>query len=123
LSGCSLPRHSTNKCSGTDPKTAIQYVKAARTAEPGNIEWTAWLAKIYASAIRWTYLDGTARMSFTGSEKDFRYAVPFTLPLELRQGARAEIEPSILTPELPQFRKFGQGLVERARALRTKPRG
>jgi hypothetical protein len=143
-------RNAASALFGTDPITAIQYVKAARTADPGSPEWTAWLAKIYASAVRWTNWDGAAMMTFTGNEQDFRYAVPFTLPLELCQSAKAEIEASkdagllegvgeaivrevsllderrksdasILTSELPQFRQFGQRLIDRAKALRAKP--
>jgi hypothetical protein len=131
---------------GTDPALAIQYVKAAREAEPENPAWTTWLAKIYASAIRWTYWDGTAMITFTGSAEDFRHTIPFTLPLGLCQSARDEIEASTdagfvetvgeaivrevslleernPTPELPQVRQHGERLIQRARVLRTKPRG
>lgn len=130
---------------GANPELAITYIKAARQVEPSNVTWTSWLAKTYASAIRWTLWDGAATLDFAGNAEDFRYLVPFNLPLELCWRARAEIEASddaglveaagqamvrevsLLeqrdgTADLPQVRQFGVQLIERARVLRMKPR-
>lgn len=129
---------------GSDPELAITYIKSARQAEPGKATWTNWLAKTYANAIRWTLWDGAATLNFAGNAEDFRYVVPFTLPLELCRRARAEIEASAdaglveatgqamvrevslleernRTADLPQVRQFGEQLIARARVLRTKP--
>ena len=34
------------------------------------MEWTRWLAKIYAEAIRWSFWDGKSTMTFTGDAED-----------------------------------------------------
>jgi hypothetical protein len=130
---------------GADPVLAISYVKAARQTEPQNAEWTTWLAKIYATAIRWTYWDGAAMIAFTGNSEDFRHPVAFLLPLELCRSAKAEIEASTdanlveavghamvrevsllgqqdSTPDLAPYRQDGARLIERARVLRAGPR-
>jgi len=130
----------------TEPALALQYVKAARQAEPGNAEWITWLAKTYADAIRWTYWDERSMMAFTGDTADYRH-LPVRLPLPMCQSVRKEVETStdaaligavgdmlirearLLAREgnpatdVEQAARFGEALAERARALRAMAAG
>ena len=133
-----------------DPEIAVQLVEAARHAEPGNSEWTRWLAKIYADAIRWTFWDGKADLTFTGDAEDYLH-MPFVLPLSMCGKVKAEMETStdakligavgealvrevrllreksvaterssFITPELQPLADFGETLLRRARILQPK---
>ncbi len=125
-----------------EPELALQYVKTARRADPGNSEWTTWLAKTYADAIRWTYWDGKSMMTFTGDAADYRN-IPFLLTLPMCQNVKKEVETSSdaalvgavgdmlireaklieaeqVTPDVAQIARFGETLVDRARTLKAQ---
>ena len=141
-------RNAANAVSFAEPALAVQYVKAARLAEPGNPEWTRWLAKTYADAIRWTYWDERSTMTFTGDTADYRN-LPFRLPPSMDQSVKSEVQTSAdaalvgavgdmlvrearllanrttpdgssaVTPDVEQAVRFGEALAERARALQA----
>jgi hypothetical protein len=144
-------RNAASAVSFAEPELAVQYVKAARQSEPGNPEWTKWLAKTYAVGIRWTYWDGKSSMTFTGDVEDYRYQ-PFTMPASTGQSVKTEVETSadaalvgavgdmllrearllasrsnadgssIVTPDVEPARRFGEMLAERARKLQAMAR-
>ena len=129
-----------------DPEIALQMIRAARSAEPRNSEWTTWLAISYADAIRWTFWDGRSMMtSVRAPEEHGRY--PVQLPAVMRQRVKDELEASadvalvratgeallrqahllrmnsvagfseVLTPELPMVVEYGEMLLARARQI------
>jgi hypothetical protein len=141
-------RNAAMAISGTDPALAVQYVKAARQLEPANTEWTRWLARIYADAIRWTFWDGKANMTFLADADDYRN-FPFRLPLSLCESVKKEVETSadaqlvaaigeglvrearllaerskadnsLLTADVKQVARFGELLADRARSLKAR---
>lgn len=129
-----------------EPEIALQMIRAARSAEPGNSEWTMWLAISYADAIRWTFWDGRSTMTFARApEEHGRY--PVQLPAAMRQRVKDELEASadaalvratgevllrqadmlrmhtaagfsdLMTPELPMVVEYGEMLLARARQI------
>lgn len=143
-------RNAAQALAGVDSPAALEYVKAARAADPANAEWTLWLAKIYADSIRWTFWDGKSMMTFTGGTEDYRH-VPFWLRAGAGDAMRNEIASSTdanlvaavgaaflrearaleettspgkasdrITPDVPQMVEFGKTLVVRALTLQAK---
>ena len=102
--------------SSGDPELALQWVKAARRADVGNGEWTTWLAKIYADAIRWSFWDGKSTMTFTGDAEDFRHD-PFELPSSMHDAIKRELETS---SDASLVKAVGDALVREVRLLREK---
>ena len=134
-------RNAATALSPAQPALAMQYVKAARQAEPGNREWTTWLAKTYANGIRWTYWDGKSMMTFMSEVSDARN-YPFMLPLPMCQEIKREVETSTdaalvgavgemltreaslseqeqVTPDVEQIARFGEVLTKRAHMLQA----
>jgi hypothetical protein len=102
--------------SSGNPELALRLVKATRSADPGNMEWTRWLAKIYSDAIRWSFWDGKSTMTFTGDAEDFRHS-PFELPSSMRDGVKRELETST---DAALVGATGDALVREVRLLREK---
>ena len=138
-------RNAATAMGSAEPELFLQYVKAARRAEPGNSEWTAWLAKTYANAIRWTYWDGKSMMTFMSDAADHRN-YPFMLPLAMCRDVKKEVESSAeaalvgavgdmlireakliendsITPDVEQIAAFGEVLAKRARVLQATASG
>lgn len=135
-------RNAANALASAEPLFALQYVKAARQAEPGNAEWITWLAKTYADAIRWTYWDEKSMMTFTGDAADYRN-LPFKLPLPMCHNVKKEVETSTdaalvgavgdmlirearllaqrgsSAPDVEQAARVGEAFADRARALQA----
>ena len=102
--------------SSGDPELALQWIKAARSADAGNGEWTTWLAKIYADTIRWSFWDGKSTMTFTGDTEDFRHD-PFQLPSSMHDAIKRELETS---SDASLVKAVGDALVREVRLLREK---
>jgi hypothetical protein len=102
-----------------DPELALQWIKAARSADAGNGEWTTWLAKIYADTIRWSFWDGKSTMTFTGDAEDFRHD-PFALPSSMHDAIKKELETST---DAALIKAVGDALVREVRLLREKSGG
>ena len=105
--------------SSGDPELALQWIKAARSADGGNGEWTTWLAKIYADTIRWSFWDGKSTMTFTGDAEDFRHD-PFELPSSMHDAIKRELETS---SDASLVKAVGDTLVREVRLLREKSGG
>jgi hypothetical protein len=99
-----------------DSEIALHFVKMLRSAEPANTEWTRWLAKTYADAIRCSYWDGKSLMTLTGDQEDYRHP-PIELPPSMREMAIAEVETSA---DAALVRATGEALVREARILRER---
>lgn len=134
-------RNAATAMSSAQPALALQYVKAARQAEPGNSEWTRWLAKTYANGIRWTFWDEKSMMTFMNEVSDTRNS-PFMLPLPMCQAVKREVETSTdaalvgavgellirearlieqeqVTPDVQEAARFGDVLTKRAHVLQA----
>ena len=99
-----------------DPEVALPLVKTLRSADPANMEWTKWLAKTYADAIRWSYWDGKSAMTFTGDQEDYRH-LPIELPPSMRKTAKTEVESST---DATLVRATGEALMREVRLLLEK---
>jgi hypothetical protein len=102
-------------CNG-NPEISLDLMRAARRAEPKNEEWTRWLAKVYADAIRWSFWDGKTGMTFTGDQMDY-YRMPFKLPDSMADGIKKEME---TTSDAALVRATGDALVRQTRMLRER---
>ncbi len=129
----------------SDPEIQLRLVRQARAVEPGNPEWTTWLASTYARAVRdvlFAHEPGTGSRSFTGAGRQ-RGSVwsGIQMPLPMAEHLMAELETSndaalveetgellveemaLLqrvgseTPEMAPSAAFGRSLLERAREL------
>jgi hypothetical protein len=127
---------------GTDSEVSLELVKRARGVEPGNPEWTRWLAKIYQVAARSSFAGGFGNIrTFVGTPQD-RDTLPFfSLPLAACDALQRELATSTdaalvgatgealvresrllmrgpaASPEVEKSAAFGENLLARARVL------
>jgi hypothetical protein len=125
-----------------DSEVSLELVKRARGIEPGNPEWTNWLAGIYKLAARSSFAGGYGNIRvFAGAPQDRNTLPSFSLPLAASDALKRELATSTdaalvggtgealvresrllmrgpaISPEVEQSAAFGEHLLARARAL------
>jgi hypothetical protein len=81
--------------SGADAEVSLELVKRARGVEPGNPEWTNWLAKIYEVAVRSSFAGGYPNIRiFAGAPQDRDTLPAFSLPLAAADALKTELATS-----------------------------
>ena len=125
-----------------DPELAFSLVKRARTAEPANSEWTVWLARVYARAVRLSIAGGRDKLRVFSSQGTtypgrLGFALSFTQSESLKQELETSRDAALVGetgealvfetrrlldhpaagPEPHSSAAFGEHLLERARSL------